>query len=165
MLKKEEDYIALPYDDGRHIATIGIGINLTLKPYLAVVLQKLQVFATDDAREATERQAEGQPAETAAERNQRYTDIVEGFAREITNHKLARRGEQAAGQSTSEEALQQALNTKLQSYVTGATFRLDEPAAKEVKNDIVLGFSIGPFVDAGKQKRLRCQIATKWHRD
>ncbi len=33
MLKKEEDYIGVPYDDGRHIATMGIGINLTLKPY------------------------------------------------------------------------------------------------------------------------------------
>src|SRR6266496_2688382 len=115
MLKKEEDYLDLPYDDGRHIATIGIGINLTLKPYLAVVLGKLQVFAKDDEREASARAAAGRPAETPAELNQRYTRIVDDFMSVITSHPLARAGE-APKTSASEQALQQALDTKLQSY-------------------------------------------------
>lgn len=42
LMRKFEDYVAVPYDDKskKHIATIGIGVNLKVRGYLALVLKR-----------------------------------------------------------------------------------------------------------------------------
>ena len=51
VLRKLEGYDGLPYDDGKHVATVGIGIALqkkdktVLTKNLALVLRKIGVFA------------------------------------------------------------------------------------------------------------------------
>jgi hypothetical protein len=70
MLKKLEGVISIGgiYDDlkaGEHNPTIGIGINLKgSKPYVALVLKELGVFAASDATVSG--------TETLAQRNARY---------------------------------------------------------------------------------------------
>ncbi|HVK54292.1 MAG TPA: hypothetical protein VM532_04595, partial [Burkholderiales bacterium] len=162
MLRKEEGHVPGIYDDlsENHLATIGIGVNVTLKPYMALVLRKLGVFEADDTREAAARIAAGKPAETNGQRNQRYARIVNDFESVIASYPLSRTQNEIAGTSNSEIALQNALNTKLHSYFAVATlpspnaFEIDEATAKVIKTEIILGFSIGSFVDKGKQANL-----------
>jgi len=159
MLKKLERYIGLPYDDGSHIATIGVGIALqnkdrtaVLTGNLALVLRKIGVFSASDATAPV--------GETGAQKNLRYQTIINEFAQIIQSHSLNRITE-PAGTSTSETALQNALNLKVAQYITtlpNPTFFLSEPQAKEVKREYILGYTIGPFSGAGAQAELDARL-------
>ena len=161
MLKKLELFVPVPYDDGRHIPTIGIGIALqqvnasVLKENLALVLRKIGVFAASDA---------GAPAnETTAQKNLRYQTIVNQFAQIIQSpsHRLSRTPSQPAGTSASETALQSDLNTAVAQYLPSRTspqFSLSEPEAKEVKIEYILGYTIGPFASDGAQAGLDAKL-------
>ncbi|HNY65299.1 MAG TPA: hypothetical protein PKM41_07650 [Deltaproteobacteria bacterium] len=69
LMQAFEGYINSAYDDGIHIASIGIGVNLTNSTYLARVLAEFNVFTVSDAAEASRRAQMHLPAETTAERN------------------------------------------------------------------------------------------------
>jgi Ca2+-binding RTX toxin-like protein len=158
MLLKLELWIDLPYDDGLHIPTIGIGIALqtkegaTLAGNLALVLRKIGVFAASDA---------GAPAnETAAKRDLRYGLLVSQFAQVIGSHKLSRDPTtEAAKTSASEAALQTDLNALVALYDPSKTFQLNLAEAKEVKIEYILGYTIGPFTGAGAQADLDLRLA------
>ena len=45
LLGQEEDNVAIPYADSLGIATIGIGVNLRVSKYMALVLDQLDVFS------------------------------------------------------------------------------------------------------------------------
>lgn len=47
LLRRFERFVPEAYDDGVHLATIGIGINLRLRAYVALVLKEIGVFAAD----------------------------------------------------------------------------------------------------------------------
>jgi len=151
LMEKFEGWVGVPYDDGKQIATIGIGVNLKERGYLALVLQKLGVFAANDAYEADRRQANNLPPETIAEKNTRYNTVINDFMA-VINSKTLSRTTQKPGESASEIALQIALNVKLKKpeylgpYST-KTFFLTEIEAYDVKSAIVLGFTIGPITD------------------
>jgi len=161
LMRKFEGYVGVPYDDGKHIATIGIGVNLRERGYLALVLQKLGVFNANDLYEAARRQANGLPQETIAEKNTRYNTVIDDFMAVINSKPLSRDPNiyKTPGTSPSEIAVQIALNAKLKlpEYLgpsSTQTFSLTQPEAYDVKIAIVQGFTIGPITDNGKQYRL-----------
>jgi GH24 family phage-related lysozyme (muramidase) len=106
LLEGYEGIVLVPYDDGAHKATIGLGINITLPEGLVLVLRKLGVFAADDANHQTD---------TEAQRNTRYQKIVSAFAKIITDNKLTRplNSTEARGAEKSEEDLKKALDVEL----------------------------------------------------
>lgn len=157
LMKAYEGYYSGVYDDGAQIATIGIGINLKVRNWLARTLQELGVFASNDAYEANRRTNEGLPQETLAEKNTRYGNIVDAFTRIIKSNTLSRNPKtEAPCTSPSEIALQNALDLELRKpkYLnsTTATFTLNENVQSvNIKNAIVLGFTIGPISVKGMQ--------------
>jgi Ca2+-binding RTX toxin-like protein/GH24 family phage-related lysozyme (muramidase) len=138
VIRNIEGYIAGIYDDGKHIATIGIGTNVQqVKAYLALTLKELGVF-------------QAIAGETDAQRNARYDTIIQGFQSVIASHPLNRSPNQLPGTSTSEQALQIALNAELAIYVPGVEFKfLQESQAKNIVRQIALGFEIAPDTKPG----------------
>ena len=150
-----EDRQPLPYADSRNIATIGIGVNLKVNAYMALVLDQLGVFSTYIGKVNADRAAAGLPALTTAESNRIYTNIVNDFESVVSSIAIAGNGN--PGTSTSEGNLQIALNAKLASYLNNSTAKFELVAGpdKVVVKKIILGYSVGPFVDTkGKQGRL-----------
>jgi hypothetical protein len=100
LMKTFEKYIKVIYDDGKHIATIGIGTNVKeVKAYLALTLKELGVF---------------QPiaGETDAHRNARYDKIIQDFQAILDSHPLSRPANKEPGTDDSEIRLQNALNAE-----------------------------------------------------
>ena len=159
MLVKEENNISVPYADFVGIATIGIGVNLKEKNYMALVLDQLGVFSAYIGQVNAGRLAAGLLPLTATESNQIYKNLVADFESVVSSFPIVHDKVAGTGNSTSETNLQKALDAKLESYLNdpSAKFMLsaDGAQAKAITNKIILGFSVGPFVDnGGKQKRL-----------
>jgi hypothetical protein len=157
VLVANEDRIPLPYADSNHLATIGIGVNLTLGSNMALVLDQLGVFTTYIAQLDSARTAAGLPAATTAQVNQIYRDIVSDFEATVASFPIVGNG--VPGTSPSEIALQTALNTKLSAYLGQvASFSVTAPQANTIAREIILGYQIGPYIDNGKQSRLDANI-------
>jgi len=154
LIKQLENYVSQPYDDGKHIATIGIGIALqnqnrsaVLTGNLALVLRKIGVFAASDA---------GAPVnETTAQKNLRYQTIVNQFAQILQDpaNSLAIQNGLSNLRSALDAAVAQFLPTR-----TSPQFSLSELEAKEVKSEYILGYTIGPFSDSGAQDKLDLKL-------
>src|SRR3990170_2453953 len=117
LLRQLEGYVDVPYADSNNIATIGIGINIgepTTDGNFALVLQYLGVFAASDA------QAPG--TESLEQKRQRYLSIVEDFRQIITDNAVFPPQIGLPGTSASEQALQAALNGRLEFYGAGGVF-------------------------------------------
>lgn len=112
-----ERFVKGIYDDGKHIATIGIGTNVQdVRAYLALTLKELGVFTT-------------KVGETDVQRNTRYIEIINNFNSIIKSHSLERLPDEEAGTSPSERALQAKLDAKLAEYLPGAKFTLEKDQA------------------------------------
>ncbi|MHB9119443.1 MAG: hypothetical protein ACYC2R_14410 [Burkholderiales bacterium] len=132
LMRRVEDYVPGIYDDGKHIATIGIGANVQqVKAYLALTLKEFGVF-------------QAKAGETDAQRNTRYDTIIQGFQSVIASHPLSRPSDKLPGTSDSEKVLQIALDAELGKYLPGKPFSLSELQAKDIVRQIALGFEIAP---------------------
>jgi hypothetical protein len=116
LMERFELFFAGVYDDAtqEHLPSIGIGVNLEVRDYLALCLRELGVFTASDQLVAASQQP-GQPAETQAQRDIRYQDIITGFYTLVMNPNppLNRTGGNP-GSTNPEQQLQTALNDHLQ---------------------------------------------------
>ena len=147
------------YDDGRGIATIGIGLNIEENAdYLALVLRTLGVF------EASDRMLIG--PESESQRNARYEEIIQSFSALI-------RAAPLSGKSTAaEDQLRIDLGNALKPFVAyGArsTFSVTGPEARALVESVFDGFAIAPDLngdkrafrhDTGKAKRLNDRLTS-----
>jgi GH24 family phage-related lysozyme (muramidase) len=154
MLTLEESNIPVPYADSVGIATIAIGVNLTVLGNMALVLDQLGVFSTYIGQLNATRQAAGSAPLTTAESKIIYQDIVNDFESVIKSNSIMHDSQAGTGNSTSEQALQDALNSKLQDYGVTSQFQIDTNQATTITNEIILGYSIGPYVSNGMQSDL-----------
>ena len=93
-LTKLEGSYPVVYDDGKGIATIGIGLNLEAdKANVALVLKEIGLFSYLDDLEAAKRIVSGSPPETDAERNARYDPILGRFVGIIKDATLGNSGD------------------------------------------------------------------------
>ena len=134
-----EGFVEGIYDDGGHIATIGIGTNIQdVRAYLALTLKEFGVFTIIIN-------------ETDAQRNERYNEIIKGFRdiiaapenrlnRDIIEYPIP-------GTSPSEQALQAKLDAELDKYIPGKKFELTQDNAINIVRQIVNGFEIAPDTD------------------
>jgi hypothetical protein len=88
-LSLEEGDIPVPYADSKGIATIGIGVNLTNKNYMALVLDQLGVFSAYIGQVNADRLAAGLLPLTTAASNQIYEDIVTDFESVVSSHHIS----------------------------------------------------------------------------
>ena len=133
LLGNVEGNIPLPYADSRGIATIGIGVNLSVPGNMALVLSQLGLSPT--------------------------TSMVADFESVIAANPIAHSNALGTGNSTSEKVLQAALNLKLQSYGVSNTFQLTSNQAYNVTTKIIQGYSVGPFTSNGLQNSLDILLA------
>lgn len=146
LLRAFEQPVPFVYDDraSTHNPTIGDGINLRGRDYLALTLVELDVFTASDAAESIARASLGLPPESVAERNARYDFIINEFAAVIANHPLSASGTLDPNNlDLSEVALNQALTQLLQSYVPNATFELSDAQSAQIVRQIIQGYTVG----------------------
>jgi hypothetical protein len=167
LLEQLERYVAFVYDDGAgpdpkdptnrpgHYATIGIGFNIWGNTdALRLVLDYLDVFRADDLREETLRVQQGFPPRTAAQIRARHDSIVADFHKLIESHDL-NGNPQRPGESTSEQALQSALNAKLVTYGVSRAFQFQSATdARTAKMRLIQGFTIGGYTYRGFESGL-----------
>ncbi len=134
LIDSEAD-ISVPYADSKGIATIGIGVNITIPANMALVLDQLGVLSTYIDNINAGRAAENPPKDplTTAEVNAIYINIVNDFESAINSYTISGNGD--AGTSDSEQQLKAALDVKLQYYLgdVTASFELSEEQSKEKK--------------------------------
>lgn len=149
LMKKFEKDVPGVYDDGKGIATIGIGVNIRQNErYMALVLKELGVFQAADLQEQERRQQLGLSPETEAERNTHYDGILQGFKDIIAAHQLNRDPDtENPMESASEIALQEALDAELAKYKPDQPLTLDDAQSKSIVRQIVAGFEIAPDLD------------------
>jgi len=137
LLTSFEKYVGSVYDDGLHIPTIGIGLNLREVSNVQLILEYFGVFAKDDATPA------GQ-ARTEYQRRFRYMEIIIDFITTTHLYPLTGKGP-TPGSGVSEQALSRALTAKLAAYGVTHPFTLSEAEAIQVKRWYIEGYGAGVF--------------------
>ncbi len=174
LLRKFEGDVPVPYADSKGIATIGIGFNIRENQnYLALVLQELGVFAASDAQDLQRRATGNLPAESEAERNDRYKTVLSRFVNIVEANPITADRTAEPGNSPSEISLKTELDQELGRYSnwgSATSFSLDsQTQTLHILRQIVEGFVIGPdldgdgagqfLIDSGKQTRLDARLA------
>lgn len=136
-LEAFEDFVGGPYDDGKHIPTIGIGINLTELSNMQLMLQFFGVFAADDAAHAS------QPR-TDLQQRLRYNEIIVDFITTIQLNPVTHQGN-PPGSHPSEIALRNALTAKLATYGINKPFTIERSDAVTLKIQYISGFGAGIY--------------------
>jgi trimeric autotransporter adhesin len=143
LLRAFEGFVGSPYDDGKHIPSIGIGINLRVSTNVQLMLDALGVFKADDETPAGQARSDFQ-------RRLRYDQIIIDFITTIALNPVTERGD-PPGSSSSEVALLNALNAKLQTYGVDHPFTVGLEEAKTIKARFIGGFGAGAYSGSDSQ--------------
>ena len=112
LIEVVEGDVPKPYADTKGIATIVLGINITIDANLAFVLNELGVFSSYIDQVNAARSAAGLPALTEAESQLIYTDIVNDFSQTIDSISIVGGDAIHGNYSDSEVQLQNVLKEK-----------------------------------------------------